>query len=160
MAKPKPIKKLMQTGFRVSKTRKKELEEVARLRGQSVQSLIEEAVELRLLITEGFWDGILQVAEKLKIPPASVVANMVVRQSCFQFAWVSIFGIAPPGAFKEFRFDSEGFLSGERLSEVLVKEYTEKLEKLKSKMVEVRKTDRPAYHFSSEEMSMLMGGQP
>lgn len=157
MAKPKPLEKLVQTGFRVSEAKKKELEAVARLRGQSVQSLIDEAVELRLMLTEGFWDSILQIADKLKLPPATIVANMIVKQSCFQFAWLKVFDRPHPNLFAEFRFDSEGFLSGERLSEILVREYTEKLEKLKSKAQDVQKAEKPYYHFSSEEVSMIMG---
>ncbi len=159
MAKPKPLERLVQTGFRVSEKKKKELEEVAKLRGQSVQSLIDEAVELRLMLTEGFWDEIMAVGEKLKLPPATIVANMIVKQSCFQFAWVKVFGTPPPNVFREFRFDSEGFLTGERLSETLVKEYTEKLENFKSKVIDIQKNDKPYNHFSAEEVSILLGGQ-
>lgn len=159
MAKPKPLEKLVQTGFRVSEAKKKDLEAVAKIRGQSVQSLIDEAVELRLALTEGFWDQILPIADKLKITPAMVVANMVVKQSCFQFAWLKVFKKPHPNFFKEFRFDQEGFMSGERLSEVLVKEYTEKIENLKTKAVEGLKADKPYYHYSSDEMSALLVGQ-
>ena len=159
MAKPKPLEKFVQTGFRLSETRKKELEEVAKLRGQSVQSLIDEAVELRLQITEGFWDQISQIADKLKIPSASVITNIIIKQSAFQFAWVKVFGTPAPGLFREFRFDAEGFMTGERLSETLVKEYTQKLEKFKNHLVDLQKSDEPFHYFSEEEASFLLGGQ-
>lgn len=157
MAKPKPLEKLMQTGFRVSKTRKKELEEVAKLRGQSVQSLIDEAVDLRLGITEGFYDQLKLVADKLKLPLATVFSNMIIKQASFNFAWVHVFRTAHPKAFKEFRFAGEGLLTGEPLSEVMVKEDIEILEKLKSKIKDIQETEEPYYHFSTEEMSALLG---
>lgn len=159
MAKPKPLEKMVQTGFRMSEEKKRELERVAKLRGQSVQSLIDESVELRLGLTEGFWDQILLVTDKLKITPSMTVANMVVKQSCFQFAWLKVFGKPHPNFFKEFRFDSDGFMTGERLSEVLVEEYTEKLEKLKANVVEAKKHGKAVYRYSSDEMSALLAGQ-
>ena len=161
MAKPKPTNKLVQTGFRVSELKKKELEKVAKLRGQSLQSLIDEAVELRLSLTEGFWDQILRVAKKLKIDPSLVVANMIVKQASFEFTWLKVFGEPHPNFFNEFRFDAKGFVSGERLSEALLKEYEEKLSALKSKVEKISDSPKKEknYEFSATEISALSLGQ-
>jgi len=157
MAKPKPLEKMIQTGYRITEQKKKEIEDIAELRGQSVQSLIDEAVDLRLGITEGFYDQLKLVADKLKLPLATVFSNMIIKQAAFNFAWVQVFGTAHPRAFKEFRFAGEGLLTGEPLSEVMVKEYVEILEKLESKTKDIQETEEPYYHFSTEEMSALLG---
>ena len=168
MPKPKPTEKMLQTGYRVSGVKKKELEEVAKLRGTSIQAIVDEAVDLRLGVTEGFWDQIVSLAEKLNIPAADVIVNMIIKKLAFEYAWVRVFENAPPGLFREFRFDQEGFVTGERLSETLVDEYIKKLEKLKAKSTRVKgeietsqKIDRrdEHYYFSNEEISMMIGGQ-
>ena len=137
MAKPKPLEKMIQTGYRITEQKKKEIEDIAELRGQSVQSLIDEAVDLRLGITEGFYDQLKLVADKLKLPLATVFSNMIIKQAAFNFAWVYVFKTAHPKAFKEFRFAGERLLTGEPLSEVMVKEYIEILEKVKIKASEI-----------------------
>jgi len=157
MAKPKPVEKSYQTGFRLTESRKKRIEERAKANGQSLQDFISESLKLRLGIADEFWNELGELSKVMQLPVATIIANKIIKLVSFDFIWREITGNPPPGALSEFTFDENGLITGEALLKKMNDEHRKLLTDMKAKLEKSIETGE-AVHVTTDEMATYMFG--
>jgi hypothetical protein len=134
MAKPKPREKILQVGFRLPVKKKAIVEKRARKEGTSVQQFIENCIDICLALPDGLLEETRRSTQGMQLPVATIIANMIIKQTSFNVTWQKVFGKLPPGAMKEFKLEHGRLLTGDELLSRLNVEHERDIEKLKGKL--------------------------
>lgn len=114
----------------------------AKERGMSLMDFFREAAKFYSPFPKDLLKDIKTVADSLQLPVQTVIAHILSKRSAFDYAWLHVFGTQPPGFFKEFRFDEDGLVTGERLLKQLTDESIELLKNMKTKLENSQKTGK------------------
>ena len=140
--------------FRMEENEKYWLEQMAKHKGISLSKLMRRGALLYADFPQEFLDALEEPAKKLEMPVHKVMMHMCIKQIAFQYAWLEVFGKAPPGAFKEFRFDEEGLVTGDKLLCQLKDEGIALLKDIKANLEKSKKTGK-AVEISKEAMAVF-----
>ncbi len=130
------VKKEAALNVRLPVELKAEIDAVAKQSGLTITELLQQAVELRIDMPQEFFSQIEKAAAVLRLTPATVIINKLIKSVCFEQAWLDVFGGYPPSTNMEFRFDEKGLVTGDALAMQLYQEIKTHLEEAKVKLDE------------------------
>lgn len=157
MAKPKPKEKIIQVGFRLPVKKKAIVEKRARKEATSVQQFIENCIDLRLGLPDGMLEENKKATEGMQLPVATIIANMIIKQTSFNMTWQKIFGKLPPGAMKEFKLENGRLLTGDELLSRLNVEHEREILRLKGKLEGAAKGQKDVKLTVAEDEMLVAG---
>jgi predicted DNA-binding protein len=113
---------------------KAKIDATAKQSGLTITELLQQALELRIDMPQDFFNQIEKAAAVLRLTPATVIINKLIKSVCFEQAWLDVFGGYPPSTNMEFRFNEKGLVTGDKLAMQLYQEIKANLEEAKAKL--------------------------
>ena len=157
MAKPKPKDPYARISLRLSQGAKENIDKLAKMRGVSTNSLIVQALSLYLGLPADLLESFKKHAEDFQLPVETIIAHILAKRFAYDKAWLDVFGQNPPGVFREFRFDDQGLVTGDKLLFELYEDFKKILSDLKEKVEKSEKTRKKVLVYK-EELSTLYAG--
>jgi predicted DNA-binding protein len=137
---------------------KAEIDAAAKQAGLTITEFLQQALELRIDMPQEFFNQIEKAAAVLRLTPATVIINKLIKSVCFEQAWFEVFGGYPPSANLEFRFDEKGLVTGDELGWQLFGEFKAQLQEAKAKLEDTSGV-RPFLSYGEAE-AILKGVKP
>ncbi len=145
--------------FKVTEEQKKEYQNAAKQLGLSLSAFVKMGADLVANFDPAFVAQIEEYAKSLKLDVSLVLSHLILRVAAHNYAWLVVFGKAPPGSSREFRFEKGKLLTGDELSRKLFEEYKEIFENMTKNKKAIKVKGKSYAYWTDEEAFELFSNQ-
>jgi len=139
--------------FKVEAAAEIGLEPDSKKKGVTPEDFIGEAVEFYNAFPVDFLKDVKIVSDSLGLPIQTVICNILMQRSAFDYGWLQVFKCQPPNFMSWIRYDEDGkLIEGPELLKQLTDEAIANLKELKTKTDRISKNGK-AEVISSESMA-------
>jgi predicted HicB family RNase H-like nuclease len=141
--------------YRTTATKKKILDQTAKLQEMSLNEYVDSAIAMRLAWPREAYEEVRKIAANLHLPMSHVILHKIGKQLAWEYAWLKVFGKPAPSTGTEFRFEGNRLVTGDELIDQLAVEFKKILTDAK---VKLQSTSSESEHFSTKELESVFAG--